>query len=144
MLCHCPSGRYKYKKKPSCLVGFLTDVVEDSYPSIIVSSWKISLMSIPISVWLLLSHSCVSHLVVGLPRWCSGKESACQCRKHKRCGFSPWVGKVPWSRKWQPVPVFLPGKSHIQRSLVGYSPWGRKESDTTEHIPNLMFTGNYH
>ena len=41
-------------------------------------------------------------------------------------GFDPWVGKILWSRKWQPTPVFLPGKSHEQRSLVGYSPWGHK------------------
>ena len=47
-------------------------------------------------------------------------------------GFNPWVGKISWSRKWQPTPVLLPGKSHEQRSLVGYSPWGRKESDITE------------
>ena len=47
-------------------------------------------------------------------------------------GFNPWVRKIPWRRKWQPTPVFLPGKSHGWRSLVGYSPWGRKESDTTE------------
>ena len=47
--------------------------------------------------------------------------------------FQPWVGKTPWRRKWQPTPVFLPGKSHGQRSLVGYSVWGRKESDTNEH-----------
>ena len=46
--------------------------------------------------------------------------------------FDPWVGKVPWGRVWQPTPVFLPGESHGQRSLMGYSPWGRKESDTTE------------
>ena len=45
-------------------------------------------------------------------------------------GFSPWVEKIPWRRKWQPTPLFLPGKSHGQRSLVGYSPWGCKESDT--------------
>ena len=51
----------------------------------------------------------------------------------KRSGFSPWVRKIPWRRKWQPTPVFLPGKSHGQRSLVGYSPWGHKELDTTEH-----------
>ena len=50
-----------------------------------------------------------------------------------RDGFNPWVGKIPWRRKWQHTPVFLPGESHGQRSLVGYSPWGRKESDTTEH-----------
>ena len=47
-------------------------------------------------------------------------------------GSDLWVGKIPWSRKWQPTPVSLPRKSHGQRSLVGYSPWGRKESDMTE------------
>ena len=50
----------------------------------------------------------------------------------REAGFNPWVGKIPWRRKWQPTPVPLPGKSHGQRSLVGYSPWGHKESDTTE------------
>ena len=49
-----------------------------------------------------------------------------------RDGFSPWVGKIPWSGAWQPTPVFLPGESHGQRSLAGYSPWGHKELDTTE------------
>ena len=57
----------------------------------------------------------------GLPRWYSGQESTCQCR---RCRFHPWVRKIPWSRKWQPTPVSLPGESHGQRSLVSYSPWG--------------------
>ena len=42
--------------------------------------------------------------------------------------FDPWVGKIPWRRKWQPTPVFLSAKSHGQRSLVGYSPWGRKRA----------------
>ena len=65
----------------------------------------------------------VSRLVSSLPWWLSGKESACQLR---RCGFNPWVGKIPWRRKWQPTPVFLPGKSHGQGSLVGYSPQGHK------------------
>ena len=58
--------------------------------------------------------------------------SDCVCLQCGRLGFDPWVGKIPWSRKWQPTPVFLPGKSHRQRRLVGYSPWGGKESDTTE------------
>ena len=49
-------------------------------------------------------------------------------------GFNPWVGKIPWRRKWEPTPVFLPGEFHGQRSLVGYSPWGCKESDTTERL----------
>ena len=53
----------------------------------------------------------------------SGKESAYQYRRCKRCGFEPWVRKIPWWRKWQPTPVFLPGKSHGQKSLVGSSPW---------------------
>ena len=60
-----------------------------------------------------------------------GKESACQCR---RCRFDPWVRKIPQRRKWQPIPVFLPGKSHGLKSLVGYSPWSRKQLDMTEHI----------
>ena len=49
---------------------------------------------------------------IGLPRWCSGKESSCQCRRHRRCGLNPWVRKITRSRKWQPAPVFLPGKFH--------------------------------
>ena len=51
-----------------------------------------------------------------------------------RPGFDPWVRKIPWRRKWKPTPVFLPGESHGWRSLVGYSPWGRKELDTTERL----------
>ena len=54
-----------------------------------------------------------------------------QCR---RPGFNPWVGKIPWRRKWQPTPVLLPGKFHGLRSLVGYSPWGHKELGTTEWL----------
>ena len=52
----------------------------------------------------------------------------------KRCRFDPWVGKTPWRRKWQPSPVFLPGKSHGQRSLAGYHPWGHNELYTTEQL----------
>ena len=64
--------------------------------------------------------------------------TACQCRRHKRCRFDPWVRKIPWRRAWQPTPVFLPGESQGQRSLVGYSPWSHKESDTTEHCLTLL------
>ena len=71
------------------------------------------------------------HQERGLPRWLSSKESACQCRRQE---FNPWVGKIPWRREWQPTPVFLPGKSHGQGSLAGSSPWGHKDSDTTERI----------
>ena len=62
------------------------------------------------------------------------KESACQCKRYEACRFYPRVGKVPWSRKWQPTPVFWPGKFHGQRSLVGHSPWGCKEADTPERL----------
>ena len=85
-------------------------------------------------------------LKVGLPRWLSGKEPACQCRKHRS---NPWVWKIPWGRKWQSTPVFLPGEFNGQRGLVGYSPWGCKELDTAEWLtqqPHLeqpsFFPGN--
>ena len=55
----------------------------------------------------------------GLPQWLSGKESTCQCR---RPGLSPWVGNIPWRRKWQPIQVFLTGEFHGKRNLAGYSP----------------------
>ena len=72
-----------------------------------------------------------------LPWWLRGKEPACYaedrllCRRHR---FNPWVKKIPWRRKWQPTPIFLPEKSHGQRSLVGYSPWGHKESGMTQRL----------
>ena len=74
-------------------------------------------------------------------KWLSGKQSDCRCRSHRRHGFHPWAGKIPWRRKWQPTPVFLPGESHGQRSLVGGSPWGHKESDTSERLNTLSSPG---
>ena len=59
----------------------------------------------------------------GLLRWLSGKESTYHCRRHR---FDTWFRKILWRRKWQPIPVFLSGKSHGQRSLMGYSPWSLK------------------
>ena len=56
----------------------------------------------------------------------AGKRTHLQCMRQMRCGFDPWVGKTPWRKKWQSTPVFLLGKSHGQRSLAGYSPWGHK------------------
>ena len=66
---------------------------------------------------------------VNFPGGSDGK--SLQCR---RPGFDPWVGKIPWRRKWQPTPILLPGKSHEQRSLAGCSPRNCKESDTTERL----------
>ena len=65
----------------------------------------------------------------GFPGGASDKEPACQCRRLKRHHLDPWVGKIPWRRKWQPTVVFLPGESHGQRSLEVYRV---AESDTTE------------
>ena len=60
------------------------------------------------------------------------------CQQCGRPEFDLWVGKMPWRRKWQPTPVLLPGESHGQRSPAGYSPWGRKESDTTGRLHFLL------
>ena len=79
----------------------------------------------------ILTYECGGHR---LPRWLSGKESACWCKRHKRFRFNLWVRKIPWRRKWQSTPVLLPGKSLGQRSLVGYSLWGLKELDMTEQL----------
>ena len=65
---------------------------------------------------------------LGLFWWLSGKEPACQCRRHKRRKFDPWVRKITWRRKWQPTAVFLPWKTHGQRDLADYSPWGDKRA----------------
>ena len=66
----------------------------------------------------------------GLPRRRSDKESTYQCKRCKRYGFNPWIRKMPWRRTWQLTPIFLPGKFHEQRNLVGYSPWVHGESWT--------------
>ena len=89
----------------------------------------------PYQVWFLSPTDClkiicsfVSVVVIcglGLPWWLSGKESACHCRRHRRRGQS-LDRKIPWRRKWQPTPVFLPGKSHGQRSQAGYRPCSHK------------------
>ena len=77
------------------------------------------------SPWLIGKTEHVSECLINkrwrLPCWLSGKELACQWSRRR---FDSWLGKIPWRRKWQPTPVFLCGKSHRQRSLVGYSSWG--------------------
>ena len=85
------------------------------------------------------SNGPVRELILSSPiiRLPSGKDSTCQCRKlrkRRRHRFNPWVRTIPWRRKWKPTPVFLPGKSHGQRSLVSYNLWGHKELDTTERL----------
>ena len=72
------------------------------------------------SCWII-SYNCLRSNK--LPRWLCSKEPACQCR---RCSFNPWVRKIPRRRKWQPIPVSLPGESRGQRSLAGFSLYHRK------------------
>ena len=81
------------------------------------------------------SSSVCSHCVIGCPQGLSGKESACSAGD---LGLIPRPGKIPQRRKRQPIPVFLQGKSHGQRSLAGYSPWGPKELDTTEYLLTVI------
>ena len=81
--------------------------------------------------------SCRSSL---FPGDSSGKEFTCQCRRLRRCGFNPWVRKIPQRRKWQSTPVCLCGKSHEQRSLMGYSPWGHKESKSLNTHVQILFS----
>ena len=75
-----------------------------------------------------------------MPIFPGGSDGKSVCLQCWRPRFNPWVGKIPWRRKWQPTPVLLPGKSHGQRSLVGCSPWGRKELGTTEQLHSFTPT----
>ena len=90
---------------------------------LIVSHIRSSCFSICLLPLWPLNPLCGTHGIAGDLNCLSGKPLACLCRRH---GSHPWVGKIPWKWKWQPTPVFLPGKSHGQRSLAGYSPWGRR------------------
>ena len=78
----------------------------------------------------------------GFPGGSAGKEPICQCRRDKRQGFDPWVGKIPWRRKWQPTPVFWPGNK--QRSLVGYIVHGVAKSQTrlSTHTHKVKLKGD--
>ena len=78
-------------------------------------------------------------VVLGFPGGSDSKESACNVAGS---GFDLWVGKIPWRRAWQSTPIFLPGESHGQRSLAGYSPQGHKESDTTEQLSTAQHSTN--
>ena len=72
------------------------------------------------------------YLLIGFCWWLRGKKPACKC---SRCRFLPWVRKIPWRKKWQPTPVFLPRKSHGKRSFAGYSSWDVRvrHDSATEH-----------
>ena len=89
----------------------------------------------------LLTYRGLPQQLSGQCRICTVKEFAWQC---KRCRFNPRVRKIPWRRKWQPIPIFLPGKCHGQRSRMGYSsPWSRKEWDMTQWLNNNIYKTVY-
>ena len=85
------------------------------------------------------SSTIFKKLVFGLPWWLRWQRIHLQCG---RPGFDPWVGKIHWKRAWQPIPVFLSGESHGQRTLAGCCPWGHKESDMTEWLSTHMLFKN--
>ena len=74
---------------------------------------------------------CYIYFNTDFPGGSDGKRNCLQCMRSR---LSPWVRKIPWRRKWQPIPVFLTGEFHGQRNLAGYSPWGCKELDMTEQL----------
>ena len=92
-----------------------------------VCFWKCtSCIKVRTTIWLALCEHWQGAKVHAL-------EPSCQCRSCKRRRFDLWIGKIPWNRKWQPTPVFLPGESHAEEPGRLYSPWSRKKSDTIEH-----------
>ena len=103
------------------------------------SSWPRDQTLVPciagrfVSIWEFITSK------LGFPEDTSAKESTSQ---YKRCGVSPWVCKIPWRRKWHPTPVFLPGYTHGQRRLLGFSPWGCKEQQRAEHLQIVTITVN--
>ena len=99
---------------------------------------KYHLRAILKHLWYKLQFSLVVEDLISHTGGANRKESICQCRRHKRHRFDPWVGKIPWRRAWQPTPVSLPGESHGQRSLEGYSPQGCKEP--RHDLSNLAHT----
>ena len=83
-----------------------------------------------------------SNSSLGFPGGARGKEPTCQCRRLKRPQYEPWIGKIPWRKAQKLNPVFLPGESHGQRSLAGYSPWGCRESNMTEATQHAHMHAN--
>ena len=121
-------GKNRDRKMSYCLIAYYSDLLcsfKDKRKGVDFLKW---LWFLYVQFTIILQSDLYFwkvYLLRGLPRWLSNKESTCQCR---RLRFNPWVGKIPWRRKWQPTPVFLPGKSQGQRNLVGYNLWGHKRS----------------
>ena len=99
------------------------------------------------SPWHRKKSDMTEHLALqGFPGGASGKELTCQCRRHERHRFDPWVWKIPWRRAWQLTPVFLPGESQGQKSLGGYSPSSCRVgmTEVTEHMQCMYVSDHLH
>ena len=120
--------RVKYDWATSLSLSVWVDLIQSAKGALNrIKGWiRKNSFSLPEGFW---AESLVFIGLLGFPRWCSGKKSVSLCRRH---GFDPWVGKTPWSRKWKPTLVFLPGELHEQGSLVSYTSWGHRELDMTE------------
>ena len=129
MGCHCLLHE-EISSLPHAIVFlyFFASITEESF---LISSCYSSELCIQMGVSFLFSFAFYFSFHRDFPGGSDGKSICLQCG---RPGFDPWVGKIPWRRKWQPTPVLLPGKSHGQRSLAGCSPWDRKGLDTTEQL----------
>ena len=121
-----PSGYRGYKINLVFNIPMVNDV-QPIIMEVIVSAQQSKIRKQPISFF--------SPLSLGF-RVAQMVKNCLQCR---RPGFDPWFGTIPWRRAWQPTPVFLPGESHGQKSLVGYSPSGHKKTDTTERLSTAQF-----
>ena len=136
LLCRQQWKWRKIAQLPSYIHLIYLEMVTKSFPCLLCHKLKLTSLIFLTEINI---HLLKCYLNFCLPKWHSGKELTRQCRRCKRCGFDPWVGKIPCKRKWQPTPVFLLGKSHGQRSLVGHSPWGCKDLDMTEHVHTQYF-----
>ena len=131
-LLHCSWSLYQlsYSGSPTSTYNTMLNRNDGSGHSYLAlefrgDTFSFSLLSVMLAVGLLyMAFIMLRYVPSGFPRWLSGKESTCQCRRH---AFSPCIRNIWWKKKWPPTPVFLPGKFHVQRSLEGYSPWGCKD-----------------
>ena len=120
--CHSQNkSRLPWPREPACFMGR-----GSQFPCVLVSAPALKADTfIRLSMHLFLCLGRGTHTLTHTPlyhRGASGEEPTCKYRRHKTHGFDPWVGKILWRRAWRPTPVLLPGESHGQRSLVGYSP----------------------
>ena len=103
--------------------------------SILTACWICFFDLLFIAFVIIIIHNGLPQGTLGFSGGASGKEPACQCRRHKRHRFGPRVGKIPWRKAWQLTAVLLPGESHGQRSLAGYGPVSQRVdmTETTQH-----------